>query len=231
MRCTGASSVWAGIALALLAVGCRGFPRPAPRSGTLWGYATLERREGVKPTHKHDPVYKDPRFANVETVDYGKPGFMLVYLEGPPSPAGTTVFAIGDAREGFDRKSDVVGVGGEIVLTNVGSRRRVVSCPDAGLLEAIEPSHELRIAASKVGAWEVSLVDSPVDSTLVFVSPGPFTIVSESGLWALRDVSPARGTIHVWHPRLPGTSRPVEVLEGVVTRADLVVSVDNLRSE
>src|SRR5688572_21020224 len=94
------------IILVLAVPACGGHPaKPAPGTGTLWGYVRLVRREGVKLADKHDPVYADRRQSQVEMLDYKTPGLAVVYLVGRPSPGGSLSMVLesrtGKARVGF----------------------------------------------------------------------------------------------------------------------------------
>ena len=215
---------------------CIGNPsaKPAAGTGSVWGYVRLVRREGVKSVDRKDPVYADHRLPELELVDYRRPGFAVVYLEGPPSRGGVLsleLTAVGGARVGFRPERAAVGIGGKIVLRNSDAAPHTISCPNASLLRELKPGEELVVEASQPGPWTLFALGETDVQAMVFAAPGPYAVISEDGSWTLKDVPPGAGALRAWHPRLPGTSRNVQVVPGVVDRVDLEVGVDNLSKE
>ncbi|MEM7235491.1 MAG: carboxypeptidase-like regulatory domain-containing protein, partial [Planctomycetota bacterium] len=207
--------------------------KPSSGKGALWGYVELVRRSGVKPPAKNDPVYANSKFKNVELVDYSQPGFAVAYVDGLPSPEGTTKLVIRDAGGGkpeFATPNGVVGVGGRIVLRNEDSLGHVISCSELEFFGRLEPGEEVEIDAGLAGEAKFFVLDRSDDKALVFVAPGPWCAASEDGRWLLNDLPPGDATIQVWHPRLPSAAQTVTVRADEALRVDLSVGVDNLET-
>jgi hypothetical protein len=216
---------------ALLA--CAGAPslRDPGRSG-VYGYLKLVPHEGVRPeTTAGAPsgAYADRRYAGAELVDYSKPGFAVVYLEGPgsPGPAAPLALTIRSDGEGvrLEPSQGAVGVGGEIRVRNADDRPRVVSVPAAGVLRSLAPGELLAVDARSAGELEVFVPDAPDAFARVFAAPGPFAAVSDSGRYELLEVEPGRYALRAWHPRFPPAAEDVELSPGRVLRVDLELGV------
>lgn len=204
-------------------------PAPAPGRATLWGSVTLVPREGVKAATA-DPAYRDVEFRDAVLVDYTRPGFCVVYLEGPPSPGGQALLRIEASRFGpaLAPAFTAVGQHGRIVVRNLDATRHTVSWRQAGAVRAVGSRDEVAVEAKAPGLLPVFLLDRPGVKAGVFVAPGPFAEVSGRGQWELRDVPPGRWVLRVWHPRFPGQSREVELRAGESVRMDLNVGVPYL---
>jgi hypothetical protein len=221
-----------GLPWALLAaLACAGAPElSVPGRSGVWGYVRLVPHEGIAP---HDTAgassgYGDRRYADAELVDYSKPGFAVVYLDGEPSGAGAPVSVAlrgGAAGLHFEPEGAVVAVGGRIVLENRSGEAHVVSCPAAGVLRRLDDGESLAIPAERAGELELFAPDGPDARARVFAAPGPFTAVSEAGRYALVDVEPGARTLHAWHSRFPPAARRVELAPGAVARVDLELGV------
>jgi len=223
-------------ALAFLAlISCAGGPpSPAPGTGTLWGTVELSPHEGVTPGSKERTVYADRKLRDVEFVDYGRMDFAVVYLEGKESPGGRADITLEPSLLGSPRlvpRHAALGIGGRISVKNADSRRHVVSCPRANWIHSLDPLQEALIPVDADGEWAIFVPGVPEAETMLFVSPGPFTVASRDGRWELRDLGPGPRRLRVWHPRFPPLDRPVTVLEGRASRVDLTLSVETLRRE
>ena len=219
------------LAGAVLLAACAPVPRaPAPGTGTLWGYVHAVPRAGVTPGRRPADSYADRRLRDVEFVDYRRPGFAVVYVEGEPPPAGNGRLIIEGSLLGarFAPAYAAVGVGGRVVLRNADWVAHTVSCPSAGFLHRLAPGEEGELPTRVSGAAPVFLLDAPRVQGLLFVSPGPYAVASPEGRWELPDLPPGPRRLHAWHPRLPPGSSETEVQSGRATRVDLDVGVGNL---
>ena len=215
--------------LAWLAGCVRVPPPPAPGTGTLWGYVHLVPRAGVTPGKRDYDSYADRRLRDVTFVDYSRPGFAVVYLDGPPA-GGTERVTITHAllRPSFAPQYGAVGTGGTVVVRNSDWLPHTVSCPTAKLLRRLAPGEEVAIVAGSAGPLPLFLLDAPGIEGVVFVAPGPYTVVSREGRWELRDLTPGPQEVRAWHPRLPGSSREIEIAPGVSRQVDVAIGVGNL---
>lgn len=216
-------SVWVGACAATP-------PAPARDHATTWGFVRLVPREGVTPRRPGSSPYADPALRDVEFVDYSRPGFAVVYLEGTPSPGGTASVHVRDGRlrAYLDPPRAAVGVGGKLRISNAGARAHVVSLPEAGSVHRLEPGQDVEIALTEPGEQPLFLLDAPEVAGRIFVAPGRFSVVSAAGRWELRDVPPGRIQLRAWHPRFPPVSRMLELRGGSVERIDLEMGVDSL---
>ena len=203
-------------------------PSPAPGKGSLEGVLRLIPREGVHPGHAADGPYASIRFRDVKFVDYDHPGFAVVYLEGRPAPGGTARLAIRSSTLGprFDPPAEAVGASGVLVLANETDHAHAVSCPSMSLLRRLDPGASTEIATPPAGGHACYLLDAPDTKARLFVSPGPFAVVSADGDWAIRDVDPGRATAVAWHPRFPSLARAIEVKPGGILHVDFDLRVD-----
>lgn len=211
----------------LLAWACAPPPRLAdPARAGVWGYLRLVPREGVAPG-SGGASYGDRRYGGVALVDYSKPGFAVVYVEGAPRPAAPLALAIRSGVGGvrFEPAHAALPVGGTIQVANRSDAEQVVSCPQAGLLRSLASGEELSLPAASGGELALFVPDAPDAVARVFAAPGPFSAVSDAGRYALLELPPGAHRLHAWHPRFPPASQGVELAPGVVARVDLELGV------
>jgi hypothetical protein len=206
---------------------------PASDRSTAWGYLSLVPRDGVT-VSKTPGGYGDRRMRSVTLVDYSRPGFAVVYTPGEPSRArGDIELSIVEGRSGIaiEPSQAAASAGGRLVVTNRSSSPRVLSCPGSALVRELRSGEQVSVDLAKAGEYAVFLLDVPEATSTVFAAPGAWVVVSESGRWQLDDLDPGRRELHAWHPRLPPTSRTVELSPGAVHRLDLEVGVGRSGSE
>jgi hypothetical protein len=196
----------------------------------VWGYLRLVPHEGVTavaPGASANAQYGDRRYADVELVDYSRPGFAVVYLEGEV-PAGPPLLVSIEAGLGgvrFEPAHAVLPVGGRIAVQNRSQATRVVTCPAAELVRSLAPGESLEIPAAREGELELFIADAPKASARIFAAPGPFASVDEGGRFEILDVAPGPRSIHAWHPRFPPAAQRIELAPGHVLRVDLELGV------
>jgi len=186
----------------------------------------------VTPGKRDEGPYADRRLRDVEFVDYRRPGFVVVYIEGPPAPAATARVTIRRTvlGERLEPAHLAAAAGGTIAVRNADSSAHTLSCPAASVLRRVAPGEELAVPAGPGGPLSVFLVDSPGAEALVYVARGPFTVASEDGQWDLREVPSGRWTLHAWHPRFPAAEEAIEVHEGTARPIHLEIGVGNLHT-
>ena len=216
------------IAIFLLFFGCVSVSPPASNTGTVWGYLSLKARKGVNPGNQASGGYSDRRYRDVEYVNYRAPGFVVVYMDGPPSPAGTVYVELEHGRHdlSFNSLYTAVGVNGTIVIKNSDQRDHILSCPMAKFLRRLEPGEEVSIATEIPGEYKIFVLNGDGPETTVFAASGPFTVVSPTGRWELPNQAPGMWRLVTWHPRFPPTSLPIEVVEDAVHKYDIEIGVD-----
>jgi hypothetical protein len=218
--------------LAAALVACAGAPalRDSSRSG-VYGYLRLHPHEGTAPSPTAGApkdAYGDRRYADTGLVDYSRPGFAVVYLErgsGGGAASGMLAIRAGAGGVAIEPSYAATSVGAGVELRNLDTAPHVVSVPAAGLVRALAPGDRLLLPAGRPGALEVFVPGESAAAATVFVAPGPFAAVSESGRFEILEVAPGPNRIGVWHPRLPPAARDVALAAGSVARVDLEIGV------
>ena len=166
---------------------------------------------------------------DVELVDYSRPGFVVVYLEGVASAeTSETVLTIRPGTIGprLEPEHAALSATGSLVLRNQDEQPHMVSCPAAGAVFPLAPGETRQIDLARPGEYPLFLIDVPGASSLVFVAPGTHTVVSPSGRFELGDLPPGRHRLGAWHPRLPSASHWIDLEAGRSSRVDLEIGVD-----
>ena len=221
---------WLGLSIAL-ATDCATAPvSPAPGGCAVYGEVRLVPREGL-PT-RNRVGYGDRRLRDAVLVDYSRPGYAVVYADGPPR-GGEERLTIrpGPLGTRIEPGHGAVGAGGRIGIRNASPDPHVVSVPASGLLRRLEPGDEMEMRAEVAGEVSVFVLDEPAAEALVFVSPGPYAVVSRSGRYALEELEPGRRRISAWHPRFPGATEVAELSAGARLRIDLELGVGMLAAD
>lgn len=163
----------------------------------------------------------------MELVDYSKPGFAVVYVEGEARAAAPLALAIRSGVGGvrFEPAHGALPVGGAIQIANRSDAEQVISCPQAGVLRSLAAGATLEIPAASGGELELFVPDAPDAVARVFAAPGPFAAVSDAGRYALLELPPGAHRLHAWHPRFPPAAQSVELAPGEVARVDLELGV------
>jgi hypothetical protein len=216
------------LAAAALACATTQAPPPGPGTGTVQGVLRLVPREGVTPVKPGASPYANRRMADVTFVDYSKPGFAVVYVTGGASPGGTAELTIRTTgvRTRLDPAHAAVGTGGQISVRNASGAPHVLSVPSMGMLQRLEPGQQVEVPVSQAGEQSLYLLDVPRCGSVVFVSPGPFTVVAEDGRFQLNGLAPGDHQLMAWHPRFPPAHASLRVAGGSIAHLDLDMGVD-----
>ena len=214
-----------------LALACAGAPAPpAPDRSALWGHVRLVPREGVSPGGVAGAAspYGDRRYADVPLVDYTRPGFAVVYLEGTP-PAGVppTRLAVHAGVGGLrlEPRHAAIPAGGRILLENRSDEPHVVTCPRLGLVWNLAGGASAEIRVPGPGSFELFVPGADAAVARVFAAPGPYSVADGAGRYELVDLEPGAHVLHAWHPRFPPAARLVELAPGQTARVDLELGV------
>jgi hypothetical protein len=225
---------WSGALLGLLALSCAvGPPVVDPSSAALWGRLELVPREGV-PAPSGGSAYGDRRLRGAVLVDYSKPGFAVVYVDGRTAePVAPAALHIEDGPVGAVLRPRLLAQrrGGAIEIENHTTRAHTVSSPERGFLQTVEPGGRLRLPVPESGELGVYLLDVPTAESRIFVSPGPFTVVSRSGHYELTGLAPGPTRLGAWHPRFPPVSVATQLEAGAATRVDLQMGVGSVHPD
>jgi len=164
---------------------------------------------------------------DVELVDYTRPGFAVVWLDGrgqPSSRARVTIRA-SEFETRLEPTWVAVSSGGSLELVNSTAEAHTVSLPSLGAVRRLAPGDSLELRVPEAGAHALFLLDRPQIEGGVFAAPGPFAVISSTGQYELRDLAPGPAKLHAWHPRFPPVERGVDVVVGETVRVDLEMGV------
>ncbi len=213
----------------LCATACAGAPPPTlPGTGSVWGQMRLVPHEGVTPGSGGSGAYSSPALRDVRFVDYSRPGFAVVWVEGPAAPRDTTRVAIRDSKHiaRLEPRDTAVGQAGSIVIVNESSRVQAVSDPVAGALYRIEPGRSVDITRPAAGLHSLYLLEAADVTARIFVAPGPYAVVSSRGRFRLNGLPPGEARLHAWHPHFPEIEKQIVVPLDAAVRLDLEIGVD-----
>jgi hypothetical protein len=165
---------------------------------------------------------------DVEFVDYSKPGFAVVHLGEGPSPGGSAQLAIRSSgvRTRLDPEHAAVGAGGMLIVSNETGAAHVLSAPSLQLVHWLQPGQQIEIAVPDAGEHSLFLLDVARSEAIVFVSPGPFVVVSADGRFELSGLAPGSHTLLAWHPRFPPARAPLQLAPDSVVQLDIEMGVD-----
>jgi hypothetical protein len=216
-------------AVAILCLACVSAPpAPTPGRGTLFGDLRLVPREGVRLPDPTDASYADPRLRDVALVDYSKPGFAVVWLDGetpPPRPPSRVTIRENEFDVRLEPAWVAAPAGGTLALQNATAEVHTVSCPSLGRVDHVAPGQTLELALDEAGAHALFLLDRPQVEGGIFVAPGPYAVAGQSGRFELRDVEPGQARLHAFHPRFPPVALPVNVVPDQTVRVDVLMGV------
>lgn len=219
------------LAIALAALACAGGPAtPRPDESVVYGKVRLVPRAGVA-LPAAGGAYGDRRLRGVELVDYSRTGFVVVYLEGlEPVRRGRVELTIRSTgiRPDLTPTHAALGAGDVVHIVNRSDSSHVLSCPRASIVQRLAPGEAIEIALPEAGVYELFLLDVTSSGSRIFAAPGPYTVVSDSGRYELISNAAGRRTLRTWHPRLPPTSRMVDLTRGEVTVLDLKIGVGQM---
>jgi hypothetical protein len=224
---------WLVSTLLLALAACASAPEEvAPGTATVWGSLKLVPREGVTPAKPGSASYGDRRMRDVELVDYTHPGFAVVFVEAEPAPGGQVEIAIRTSRfTRFEPALAAAGAGASLLIENASDEAHVLSYPAAGLIRRLAPGEKVELPIAKAGEQGLFLLDQVDAAATLFASPGPFAVLSSTGSFELRGLSPGTHLVRAWHPRFPPTSRSVELVAGARVQLDLEVGVGQAATE
>jgi hypothetical protein len=219
---------WAWSAIATLCLACAQTPPPpTPGTGTLFGDLHLVPREGVHMPASSGGAYQDRAMADVELVDYSKPGFAVVWLEdGAPVARGAQVtIRANEFETRLEPAWTALAAGETLELLNATPEAHTVSCPSLGVVQQIAPGESLKLKVADAGGHSLFLLDRPQVEGGVFAATGPFAVLTATGRFELRDLAPGPTKLHAWHPRFPPVARTIDIVPDEAMRVDLEMGV------
>ncbi|MEX2208697.1 MAG: carboxypeptidase-like regulatory domain-containing protein [Myxococcota bacterium] len=178
-------------------------------------------------------AYSDRRLADVELVDYARPGFAVVWLDGAADTSANARLAIraNEFETRLEPTWSAVAAGGTLDLVNITREIHTVSCPSLGIVRRLEPGEALVVEVPEAGAHPLFLLDRPQIEGGVYAANGPFAVLTNKGQFELRDLAPGPVSLHVWHPRFPPVARRVEVVADQTRRIDIEMGVGRGEAE
>lgn len=212
----------------LCATSCAAAPiATIPGTGAVFGLVSLVPREGVTPSSGGSAAYNSPALRDVHFVDYSRPGFAVVFVEGLAAPHDNVRIAIQDSRHvaRLEPRDTVVGQAGSIEIVNETARVQAISSPVSAALYRLEPGESVEISEPAAGLHSLYLLESAEVTARVFVAPGPYAVVSSRGKFRLDGLPPGEARIHAWHPYFPETEKRIEVPPDGAVRLDFELGV------
>ena len=191
-----------------------------------------------------------------ELVDYSALDDVIVWLEPAGAGGATTAGEVtagnaGDAGSNSSRPlsplaldvaarvhpDDVqpAAVGQALVLRNRGDEAvslYSVSDDNDFDLPDVPPGGEARYTVRAAGMIEVLADPADPPVATVYAAPSPWVARTRSGgRVVFNDVTPGSYVAACWHPRLPGSTAPLDLARGSVARAKLKVGVNVLAED
>jgi len=149
------------IPAACLALACAlATPRATPDRAGVWGKLRLVPHEGVlaAPIVGASEGYGDRRYSHARRVDYSRPGFAVVYLDGAataPRDPSTVRIRSGLGGVHLEPAFAALGAGAPLRVVNDTNRARVLSAPEVGLLRSVAAGESVEVETA--GAGELTL--------------------------------------------------------------------------
>ena len=157
----------------------------------------------------------------------------MVFLDHGPAPASAAELTIrlGATGARLSPGRIATGAGAELSIRNRTSTPHTVSCPELGLLKRVLPGSDTTVRLDTPGSDVCFLLEQDSGEATLFVSPGPFSVVSETGRFKLVDLPPGSQRLHAWHPRFPPVVRDISLQADQVLRLDLEMGVGQRGAE
>jgi hypothetical protein len=181
-------------AAAAVALACASVAHePAPGGSRAWGF--------VSPAHA---------------------GFSVVYLEGPPRAGERLSLRIRDGR--IEPGFSALGAGGTLEIRNEDRSAHLLAVPFDRVTLRLEPDVRATLDVAEPGARSLFLLDVPGGAEAsVFVSPGPYAVVSPHGRYELDGLGAGQQRLFGWSPEEGPVFAWIQVRPDAVQRFDLQV--------
>lgn len=222
-----------GLVVLALAAGCASPPAPDPDRAIVWGYVRLVPKKDLPGA---GGGYGDRRLADVKRFDYSHPGHAVVFTSAAsttPAPAAAPPIAIVEERGRLRLEPAVASLSRSqgLSVRNRTDAVRIVSAPDVGWLQRIDPGASARLDPPRTGELTLHLLggaEGAIPPTArVWIASGAVADVDPAGRYVLEGLGPGEVELRAWHPRLPPTRAVALDLErGDVRRVDLEIGVD-----
>ena len=228
-----------GLCALVAALACASdVPGPAATGrAVVWGCLKLVPPAGSG-SGSEGAAYGDRRLRDAQPVDYSRPGFAVVYLDGGETDAVSApalrtgkssdvqlTIRSGAVAGRLSPRYVALGQDGRVVAQNRTDTYQVLTSPSLGLVKKLAPGESVVLEPMSAGEHPVHLLGATGTATTLFVAPGPFATVSASGRFVLKDLAPGVVDLRTWHPRLPPRSKRVAIARGEVVRQDFEVGV------
>ena len=136
----------------------------APDGTAIWGEVQLVPHADLRDVKAAANAYGDRRLRSADLVDYSRPGFSVVYLDAPvtssspPGDENEVALSVrgGQIRARFEPSHLAMRMGSVIRLRNLDREPHVVSCPEAAVLQRVDPGQEVRLEFPKPGDYSLS---------------------------------------------------------------------------
>ena len=246
------ATVLFSFAVTLLA-GCAAQTRSLPGMALLHMHVVAEPKEGrnipvAAPVSTYDKPSspKQREQGPYELVDYANLDHIVVWVERasdmPDPTAHATMEAMGtapapeiidvDSAKKNPPMSKPVSVGQKVILRNRSSRpASIYSVCDGNdfNLGQLAPGQQGEYIVKSAGLIEVLSDDSSEPVASFYAAPTQWVAMTHShGNVDFSNLRPGKYNIVTWHPRLPGTSQPIELAPDQNASVTVTVGVNSL---
>ena len=240
------------LATALVA-GCATQPRPSPGMASLHIQVVAEPKAGRKmpvaapvSTYDRPSAPRQQEQGEFELVDYANLDDIVVWVERAGDmtdpTAHATMDAMGtapppqtidvDSAKKNPPMSKPVSVGQKVILRNRSSRPLSIYSVSDGNdfnLGQLAPGQQGEYVVKNAGLVEVLSDQSPDPIASFYAAPTQWVVMTHShGNVDFSNLPPGKYNIMTWHPRLPGTSQPIELAPDQMASATVTVGVNSL---
>ncbi|CAN5606517.1 hypothetical protein BH09PLA1_BH09PLA1_15660 [soil metagenome] len=220
-------------------LGCGATPTSRSMASARIRVVAKPRAGAVEPiarvaTYDSAPAPAKPS-GTFEHVDYASLDNIVLWIEAPAGTVETTRPADKAIDVNADQPSSkILPVSRRQTVRVRNSSSHTVSLYSVSDgnefdLPSIRPGESATFAAKSEGLIEILADPAKPPVALVYVAPSAHVAVARSGeTIVFRDIPPGDGRLVTWHPRLPGSDRPLPLIAGRVSNVTITIGVNTI---
>jgi hypothetical protein len=223
--------------LMVTVIGCDSQAQTGTDRAALEVTVVAEAKKGMKDAADDGSVSDRPGYAKrqeYERVDYAKLEGVVVSLEGPLDEKKPQDVHVGfQPRALYGQAIIAARVGDRLMLHNHGDEAIAIYCVNDGnefQLGPIEANTEQSFVTLAPGLIEVQtdVSQQPVARVYVVAAGARAQVAKAGGQIRFDDLPAGEFQVVTWHERLPGSSTPVTLKSGRVSKLTAKVGVNSL---